>query len=81
MTARYSPHFKRNLHGFSLAVQKKFHKQVSFLLQNVRHPSLHAKKYLESEDVWQARVDDNVRFYFRVEGDVYVLLDIIRHPK
>src|SRR5437660_9108610 len=38
------------------AVRKAFFKQVKFLEQDLRHPSLQAKKYDESNDIWQARV-------------------------
>ena len=33
-------------------------KQLDFLLKNITHPSLHAKKYDESQNIWQARVVD-----------------------
>ena len=62
-------------------VQKAFLKQAGFLAENLRHPSLRAKKYSESEGVWQARVNQDWRFYFVVEDDAYVILDIIPHPK
>jgi mRNA-degrading endonuclease RelE of RelBE toxin-antitoxin system len=39
------------------AVKKAFFKQVKFLEDNLRHPSLHAKKYDEANDRWQARVN------------------------
>ena len=39
-------------------------KQSSFLLQNLHPPSLRAKKYDESKDRWQARVNDDWRFLF-----------------
>lgn len=39
------------------AVRKAFFKQVKLLEQNLRHPSLRAKKYDESNDRWQARVN------------------------
>lgn len=51
------------------------------LLQNLRHPSLHAKKYDEGKDRWQARVTLDWRFYFNIIDDTYVLLDITSHPK
>lgn len=52
-----------------------------YLMNDLRHPSLHAKKYDEAEEVWQARVDQNVRFYFIIDGNTYVLLEIKKHPK
>ena len=54
-------------------------KQVRFLLADIRHPSLRAKKYDEGRNVWQARVTHNVRFYFAIKGDTYYLLNIRRH--
>ena len=39
-----------------LPVQRAFIKQINFLIRNLNHPSLHAKKFDESEDLWQARV-------------------------
>ena len=50
-------------------------------MQNLHHPSLRAKKYDETKDRWQARVNRNWRFYFIIEDDVYVILDIVPHPK
>ena len=47
-----------------LPVQKAFIKQLNFLSRNLKHPSLHAKKYDEVNDVWQARINDDWRFYF-----------------
>jgi hypothetical protein len=51
------------------------------MLNDLRHPSLRAKKYSEAEGRWQARVTGSWRFYFRIIGDTYVLTDIIPHPK
>ncbi len=62
-------------------VRKAFFKQVRLLAANLHHPSLRAKKYDESQDLWQARVTRDWRFYFVITGDTYVILNIIRHPK
>lgn len=62
-------------------VQKAFLKQAGFLKDNLRHPSLHAKKYDEAGDRWQARVNKNWRFYFKIIDDTYLILDIVPHPK
>jgi len=62
-------------------VMKAFYKQVRFLAANLHHPSLHAKKYDEAQDMWQARVNRDWRFYFIITGDTCVVLDVIPHPK
>lgn len=62
----------------------KLPKKLSRLLINSRcycSGTLHAKKYDETADRWQARVTRDWRFYFSIEGDTYTLQDIIRHPK
>ena len=64
-----------------LPVQKAFIKQINFLVRNLSHPSLHAKKYDEGSDRWQARVNDDWRFYFQIVGDIYRITDLIPHPK
>jgi mRNA-degrading endonuclease RelE of RelBE toxin-antitoxin system len=62
-------------------VRKAFAKQLGFLLDNLNHPSLHAKKYDEGQDIWQARVNRSWRFYFVIRKDEYVILSVIPHPK
>jgi mRNA-degrading endonuclease RelE of RelBE toxin-antitoxin system len=64
-----------------LPVQRAFDKQLRFLAADLHHPSLRAKKYAEAGDRWQARVDKNWRFYFRIADDTYRILRLIPHPK
>ena len=63
------------------STQRAFEKQLRFLAYNLHHPSLRAKKYSEPEDLWQARVNRDWRFYFRIVGDSYIITDVIAHPK
>ena len=62
-------------------VQKAFIKQLNFLVRDLSHPGLHAKKFDEARDRWQARVNDDWRFYFQIVGDTYRITDIVPHPK
>ena len=57
-------------------VRKAFFKQVTFLVRDLHHPSLHAKKYDESSDRWQARVNKDWRFYFKIVDDTYRILKV-----
>ena len=81
MRILFTPHFSRSYRKAPLKIQQAFDKQSFLLLQNLRHPSLHAKKYDEGEDKWQARVNQDWRFYFKIDGDTYLMTDIIPHPK
>ena len=81
MKIKYHPRFKEEFRKFPKYIQNKFYKQIEFLLRDINHPSLRAKKYDESRGIWQARVDKKVRFYFLIEGDTYILLGIEKHPK
>ena len=81
MRLDYAPQFLRSYAKTPHRVQKLFQKQAALLLQNLRHPSLRAKKYDEARDIWQARVNGGWRFYFEIEGDTYYLLNIRAHPK
>jgi mRNA-degrading endonuclease RelE of RelBE toxin-antitoxin system len=81
MKRRYTDRFKRSFQRAPLRIQKAFDKQAALLLEDLRHPSLRAKKFGESADIWQARVTGSWRTYFAIEKDTYVFLDIIPHPK
>ncbi|HEY3130674.1 MAG TPA: hypothetical protein VGL91_14545 [Acidobacteriota bacterium] len=81
MKRHYTERFLRSLSEAPPAIQKAFDKQAKLLVGNIRHPSVRAKKYDEARDIWQGRVTKDWRFYFIIEGDTYVFLDIIPHPK
>ncbi len=62
-------------------VRQAFQKQLRFLAANLQHPSLHAKKYDEAKDLWQARVNKSWRFFFTIKNNSYRIEDVIPHPK
>ena len=74
-------HVLKSLEEAPLQVQRAFFKQARLLMQNLRHPSLRAKKYEGAGDLWQARVTRDWRFYFTIEGDTYRMHDFTPHPK
>ncbi|MGA2040341.1 MAG: hypothetical protein ABSH42_13775 [Bryobacteraceae bacterium] len=76
MKVEYSQAAIEALENAPSSVRKAFFKQVTFLVQNLQHPSLHAKKYDESSDRWQARVNKDWRFYFKIVDDTYRILKV-----
>jgi mRNA-degrading endonuclease RelE of RelBE toxin-antitoxin system len=81
MKVDYSERAGRTLDGLAPELRKAVYKQVKLLERNLRHPSLRAKQYDESINLWQARVNRDRRFYFLIRDDVYYIVDIMPHPK
>ncbi len=80
MTLRFTDKADKDYAALPVNIRKAFAKQLRFLLANVRHPSLQTKKYSDNADVWQGRVTLGWRFYFKIEGEEYVILSITPHP-
>jgi plasmid maintenance system killer protein len=81
MRVLFAARFHKHYRAAPRDVQHAVDKQIVFLAKNLRHPSLHAKKYDEAEGVWQARVNQDWRFYFIIKGDAYILVALTPHPK
>ena len=81
MRLAFTPHFRRGYRKAPPDVQRIFSKMSLLLLADLGHPSLHAKKYDESRNLWQARVNRDWRFYFTLEDDEYWMQEIRSHPK
>ena len=69
MRVEFSEKVQSKYNILPVAISKAFRKQVEFLKSNLRHPSLHAKKYDQASDVWQARINNDWRFYFLIKND------------
>ena len=81
MKLRFTERADKDYAGLPPIIRKALGKQLGFLLDNRGHLSLRAKKYNEVLDIWQGRVTRGWRFYFKIEGDEYVILSVIPHPK
>ena len=81
MRIAFSSRADKEYGKLSAQLQRQVDKQLGFLVENIRHPSLDAKKYGGTDDLWQGRVNRDYRFYFQIDGDSYLILTIIPHPK
>ena len=81
MKWQHTTRSKQDYNRASSSVKKAFDKRVQLLANNLLHPSLHAKKYDETADVWQARVNRSWQFYFKIDRDTYLITRIVPHPK
>jgi hypothetical protein len=72
---------RQGLCAYAAAHPKGIRQTAALPAGKPQSPPLHAKKYSDALDVWQARVTRDWRFYFRIESDEYVILSVIPHPK
>lgn len=54
MKVRFAARAVKAYAALEAGVRKAFGKRLKFLLDNLNHPSLHAKKYNETKGIWQA---------------------------
>lgn len=81
MRVIFGENFDSKLSKAPTIIQKAFEKQANLLEIDIRHPSLHAKKYHEETGVWQARVNKDWRFYFIIADNTIIIINIKKHPK
>ena len=77
----YTKKFTKSYRKLPPSIQKKFDKQIKFLLKDLRYPSIQAKKEEGFENVWEGRVDRHYRFSFTIESDTIILLRVGPHDE
>ena len=81
MKLDYHPRVVEQLANAPLAIRRAFDQKVKLLAQNLRHPSLRAKKSDEANNISQGRITRGWRFYFQIQDATYIILSVIPHPK
>lgn len=73
MNITISPKAEKQLSKLPQRIQKKTHRQFSYLISDYRHPSLFSRK-MAGQNIFEARIDIHYRFTFQIEGqNIYVL--------
>ena len=73
MKVDYLPRAQKALEDAPAEVRKAFFKQIKFLERDLHHRSLRAKKYDESQNLWQGRVN-------RPGGSTFILWETPTSP-
>lgn len=73
--------FKKDYQNLPKEIQKRADKQLKFLLENPRHPSLQAKKMEDPRNIWEGRITKGYRFTFQITGETYTLRRIGKHEE
>jgi mRNA-degrading endonuclease RelE of RelBE toxin-antitoxin system len=77
----YNDKFIKAYDKLPLSIQRKVDKQIKFLLQDLRYPSIRAKKLEGFPDVWEGRVDRSYRFIFIIKNDVVTFIGVGPHDE
>lgn len=72
MNVIYTEPFKKDFEDLSPAVRRALDKALKFLLENLRYPSLRARK-LPGTFIWYARITKAYRFTFQLEDEMIIL--------
>jgi mRNA-degrading endonuclease RelE of RelBE toxin-antitoxin system len=77
----YTPHFKRAYKRMTKDAQDKLKSALRRLEDDPRHPSLHTEKVrgTKGSDIMAARLSDDMRFTFEIQGDDIVLRTVGAH--
>ena len=76
----FRDNFKKRYKKLPTKIQKKFTKQLDYLIQDYRHSSLRARKMGDS-DIFEARVDYHYRFTFEITETEIILRTIGMHDE
>lgn len=79
MMIRTEKAFDRDYVKLPQRIQKLAEKQLALFSENPRHPSLHVRKMLGCEDLWEGRITIHYRFTFKIVGETYLLRRIGTH--
>jgi len=82
MEIQFTRNGRKDYNSLSPEVRALADKQFDLLVRlGIPHNSLHAKKYSEADDYWQARLPRDWRFYFFIVGTTYLIHEIRKRPK
>ncbi|MEJ2369129.1 MAG: hypothetical protein P8Z49_12515 [Acidobacteriota bacterium] len=81
MNLVYTERFAKAASSLSKEARAKLPKALKLLAENPRHPSLKTKKIqgLPEREIFEARLDQKIRFSFQVQGDLIILRNIDDH--
>lgn len=71
--------FKKGYKKLPNEIKEKIDKQLFFLLENPKHPSLNLHLIRGTKGIWEGYVDQQYRFTFEIEGDFYTLRKVGSH--
>lgn len=76
----FASEFKKRYSKLEVDKKRKFTKQLKFLINNYKHPSLKTRK-MAGINRFEARLDRHFRFTFEIENNKIILRTIGSHDE
>jgi len=73
--------FKKAYKKLTGEEKKAADKALSFLVNNLGHPSLQVRKIEGTRGIWEARATKSIRLSFELRDDILILRNIGDHDK
>ena len=73
--------FKKAYKKLNQRQRRAVERALSFLVNNIRHPSLRVKKIEGTTGIWEARASRSIRLSFEFRGDTLILRNVGDHDE
>ena len=73
--------FKKAYKKLNQRQRRAVEKALSFLVNNIRHPSLRVKKIEGTTGIWEARASKSIRLSFEFRDDTLILRNVGEHDE
>ncbi len=73
--------FKRAYQKLNQRQRRAVEKTLSFLVNNIRHPSLRVKKIEGTMGIWEARASKSIRLSFEFRDNTLILRNVGDHDE
>ena len=70
MKLRRSCSFQKQYAKLPESIRKKLKRHLIYLIRDICHPTLQAKKMVNGESIWEARIDLHYRFTFQIKDNL-----------
>ena len=78
MELEFDALFWRHYASLTRVEQVQVNARLKLLADNLYHPSLQARRW-SGPDLWYARISRDIRIFFEVYEDYYLIIDVGHH--
>ncbi len=81
MEIHFTEQFEQAYEKLTNAEKRSVRKALTLLGDNLKHPSLRARKMEGSKNIWEARPSKRLRMTFEMAGETILMRNVGEHDK